>query len=44
MSSNKIRIIAEFVENEQIQEKIISYDVDYSQGYLFSKPSPELNV
>ena len=42
MSSIKISIIAEYVENEEIQKKIVSYDVDFSQGYLFSKPSPEL--
>ncbi|MBR3033544.1 MAG: EAL domain-containing protein, partial [Clostridiales bacterium] len=42
MSSSKIKIIAEFVENEEIQKKIVGYDVDYSQGYLFSKPSPDL--
>ena len=42
MSSSNISIIAEYVENEEIQKKIISYDVDFSQGYLFSKPSPEI--
>ncbi len=42
MSSHKISIIAEFVETQEIQNKIVSYDVDYSQGYLFSRPSPEL--
>ena len=42
MSSYKICIIAEFVENEEIQKKIVGYDVDYSQGYLFSKPAPDL--
>ncbi|MBR4819836.1 MAG: EAL domain-containing protein [Clostridiales bacterium] len=42
MSSFNISIIAEYVENEEIQNKIISYDVDYSQGYLFSKPAPDL--
>ncbi|MBO4390519.1 MAG: EAL domain-containing protein [Lachnospiraceae bacterium] len=40
LSSRNIRIIAEFVENEEIQRKLTSYNVDYSQGYLFSKPAP----
>lgn len=31
-------VIAEYVENEAIQNKIVSYDVTYSQGYLFSIP------
>ena len=37
-----IRIIAEFVENEAIQTKLLAYDIDFSQGYLFSVPSPEI--
>jgi EAL domain-containing protein (putative c-di-GMP-specific phosphodiesterase class I) len=39
-----IRIIAEFVENESIQMKLLDYKIDFSQGYLFSKPSPNLNI
>ncbi len=39
-----IRIIAEFVENESIQMKLLDYKIDFSQGYLFSKPSPDLNI
>ena len=35
------RIVAEFVENEAIQDKLLRYNIDYSQGYLFSKPSPD---
>ncbi len=42
LSANRIGIIAEFVENDGIQKKLMMYDVDYSQGYLFSKPSPHL--
>ena len=42
MSAKKISIIAEFVENEEIQQKLVGYDVDYSQGYLFSKPAPDI--
>ncbi|ATB68437.1 putative diguanylate cyclase [Sulfurospirillum diekertiae] len=33
-------IVAEFVDRESIQEKLLSLHVDFSQGYLFSKPSP----
>lgn len=33
------KVIAEFVENNEIQEILCKYEVDYSQGYLFSKPS-----
>lgn len=35
-----IELVAEFVENEAIQEKIKQYHIGYSQGYLFSKPIP----
>jgi EAL domain-containing protein (putative c-di-GMP-specific phosphodiesterase class I) len=44
LSQRDIKIIAEFVENENIQKKLMNYDVDYSQGYLFSKPSPEVDI
>ncbi|MCR5105239.1 MAG: EAL domain-containing protein [Eubacterium sp.] len=37
-----VEIIAEFVENEEIQEKLLSYNIDFSQGYLFSKPAPDI--
>ena len=42
LSGNKVCIVAEFVENEAIQEKVVSYGVEYSQGYLFSKPAPDI--
>ncbi len=32
--------IAEFVENDEIQAILEQYGVNYSQGYLYSKPSP----
>ena len=32
------KIIAEFVENDAIQKLLCAYHIDYSQGYLFSKP------
>ena len=42
LSNRKIGIVAEFVENEEIQAKVIGYEVDFSQGYLFSRPSPDI--
>ena len=42
LSEREINIIAEFVENEDIQDKMESYEIDYSQGYLFSKPSDNI--
>ena len=44
LSIREIQIVAEFVENEEIQKKLNRYGIDYSQGYLFSKPSPSLEV
>jgi diguanylate cyclase (GGDEF)-like protein len=34
-----IKVVAEFVENIEIQKIIEDLDIDYSQGYCFSKPS-----
>ncbi|MBO4396525.1 MAG: EAL domain-containing protein [Eubacterium sp.] len=42
VSFNNVKIVAEFVENEAIQKKLMDYYIDYSQGFLFSKPAPEL--
>ncbi len=33
------KVIAEFVENDAIQKILCEYQVDYSQGYLFSRPN-----
>ena len=43
LGSRKFRVIAEFVENEDIENIMLKYHVDYSQGYLFSKPSPDID-
>lgn len=32
-------VVAEFVENESIQERVQELGIEYSQGYLYSKPS-----
>ena len=31
-------VVAEFVESEEIQEKVLENGIEYSQGYLFAKP------
>lgn len=41
LSTRKFSIIAEFVENQQIQDLLLDYNINYSQGYLFSKPQPD---
>lgn len=33
-------LVAEFVENEEIQKIVEKYEISHSQGYLFSKPQP----
>ena len=44
ISTRDIAIVAEYVENSGIQEKMTRFGIDFSQGYLFSKPSPEVNL
>lgn len=36
----EIDIVAEFVEDETIQNKLMEYNILYSQGYHFAKPEP----
>lgn len=40
----KLKTIAEFVENEDILEKLKELGVDYSQGYHIAKPEPLNNL
>jgi len=40
--ANGIKIIAEYIHNEDVQNKIVSLGIDYSQGYYFGAPQPEL--
>lgn len=42
LSVRNVKIVAEYVESEEIQKKLSQYDIDFSQGFLFSKPAPEL--
>ncbi len=44
LSNTKFRIIAEYVENQAIQDLLLDYNIDFSQGYLYSKPSPDIDV
>ena len=37
-----IKVVAEFVENEEIYKKVKELGIDYSQGYFFSKPGKEI--
>ncbi|WP_372598333.1 EAL domain-containing protein [Amphritea sp.] len=37
-----IKTVAEFVHNDAVQQVVESLGIDYSQGYLFSEPSPEI--
>ncbi len=34
--------VAEYVHNEAVQDVILELEIDYSQGFLFSEPSPNL--
>jgi len=34
----KIKTVAEFVDTEKALHLLESFDIDYAQGYLFSKP------
>ncbi len=44
LSNSDIDIIAEYVENEEIQKKLMSYSIDFSQGYYFAKPVTEIDI
>lgn len=35
-----VDLVAEFVENKEIQDTLLKYNILYSQGYYFSKPAP----
>ncbi len=38
----EMKVVAEFVENEEIFEKLKEMGVDYYQGYYFSPPLPDI--
>lgn len=35
-------VIAEYVHSEAVQKKIVELGIEYSQGYYFAEPSPEI--
>jgi len=35
-----IKVVAEFVEREQTVDVLRSLDIEYGQGYYYSKPHP----
>ncbi len=39
-----INIVAEFVENEAIQNILMQFEVDYSQGFLFAFPEKTIDL
>ena len=39
-----MKVIAEFVEDEEIYDVLKKLDVDYSQGYFFSIPQEDLDL
>ncbi|MBO4399173.1 MAG: EAL domain-containing protein [Lachnospiraceae bacterium] len=42
LSDQNLWVVAEFVENKEIQSILLKYGVDFSQGYLFSRPEKEI--
>ena len=36
------KVIAEYVHNQEVQNLVEKLDIEYSQGYYFSEPKPEL--
>ena len=43
-SNQETQVIAEYVENSEIQKNIENMGISFSQGYLFSKPQPWQSV
>ena len=37
-----LKVTAEFVENQEIYDKITEIGIEYSQGYLFGMPQPHI--
>jgi c-di-GMP phosphodiesterase len=35
-----LKVVAEYVHNQAIQDKVKSYGIDFTQGYYFSEPKP----
>ena len=39
-----VKTIAEFVDSQEIQEKVVALGIDYTQGYFISQPKPDINA
>lgn len=39
-----IKIIAEFIHNEEVQKMVVKLGIEYSQGFYFGEPSQDLKV
>lgn len=39
-----LKTLAEYVENEEIREAVLSLGIDYMQGYLIGKPQPLIDT
>jgi EAL domain-containing protein (putative c-di-GMP-specific phosphodiesterase class I) len=37
-----IKIIAEYIHSKEVQDEVDKLGIDYSQGFYFGEPSPEL--
>lgn len=40
----EVKVIAEFVEDNSIQDEVLKHNIQYSQGYYFSTPTPYSNL
>lgn len=40
----KMRVVAEYVESEEIRSAVVALGIDYLQGYLIGKPEPLENL
>ena len=38
--NSNIKCIAEYVHNQDVQDKILELEIEFSQGFMFSEPSP----
>lgn len=42
-SKREIKVVAEFVKNKEIYQKVLELGIDYSQGYFISPPIKDIN-
>ena len=39
-----VKTIAEFVDSQEIQDKVVALGIDYTQGYFISQPKPDIDA